>query len=305
MFPDRHLSARLPSSGPLCRFIRPVLYPIEAPRPCAPRVSDHHFPPAHAVELFLHVSVACSSATRKARSAAARSVASGVIDGTRPSGGSTMSDVRRPVRFIDMKSELYAPATSSSVPRSTRRSRPRSATRSLSSSARSSSVKNSRVRVTRRSLERRVELVGPDALQVGLTPRRPWSAACLGRPQIDRYGDGGDDDRHTDDCEKAGAHRRPPAGRIARVMARSARDRILPGARWRTGNSMQGGSFRTRLEEVESRVQKDPAYFGVTGSYLKRQPESQLHHPRLIRQVPIERRLALVSVLLSLVAYDP
>jgi hypothetical protein len=35
-----------------------------------------------------------------------RFCASAVRGGTRPSGGSTISDVRRPVRFIDMNTEL-------------------------------------------------------------------------------------------------------------------------------------------------------------------------------------------------------
>ena len=54
-----------------------------------------------------------------------------------------MSEVRAPVCLTDINCALYAPATSSSVPRSTRLSRPSSAARSLSSSARCASVKNS------------------------------------------------------------------------------------------------------------------------------------------------------------------
>ena len=64
----------------------------------------------------------------------------GVSGGIRPSGGSTMSDVRRPVGLTDWNTALYAPATSRSLPRSTRWSRRSSPARCLSSSARSSSV---------------------------------------------------------------------------------------------------------------------------------------------------------------------
>ena len=62
----------------------------------------------------------------------------------RPSGGSTISDVRRPVCLRLRNTELYAPATSSSVPRTERVSLPGIAERILSSSAISASVKNSR-----------------------------------------------------------------------------------------------------------------------------------------------------------------
>jgi len=85
----------------------------------------------------------CTDASVRWTSASAF-CASGVKAGILPSGGSTISDVRRPVCFRNWKTALYAPATSSCVPRTVRLSLPGSDARCLSSSAISASVKNSR-----------------------------------------------------------------------------------------------------------------------------------------------------------------
>src|SRR3954451_13702291 len=61
----------------------------------------------------------------------------------RPLGGSTTSDVRRPVGFADVNTALYAPATSWALPRLARSLRPASAAAFSSRAVRSSSVKKS------------------------------------------------------------------------------------------------------------------------------------------------------------------
>src|SRR5262249_21118598 len=65
-----------------------------------------YLPPAQARDLFLQVSVDCNRARLNSRSAAAIFWASGVSDGIRPSGGSTIFEVRAPTRFTDKNIEL-------------------------------------------------------------------------------------------------------------------------------------------------------------------------------------------------------
>src|SRR5262249_37174150 len=100
-------------------------------------------PPLHVTYLILHVSVACIRARRNSWSIALIFRASSVSDGIRPLGGSTIIEVRAPVRLWDLNTSLYEPETSNSVPRSARLSFPGSAARALSNSACCVAVKNS------------------------------------------------------------------------------------------------------------------------------------------------------------------
>ena len=86
--------------------------------------------------------MACKSASRYSRSVSIFFCASGVSGGILPSGGSTTSEVRRPVGLTDMNTALYAPATSRSVPFCWR-GRSSMTARCSSNAALSSSVKNS------------------------------------------------------------------------------------------------------------------------------------------------------------------
>src|SRR5258707_15057641 len=103
-----------------------------------------YVPPIHSGDLFLQLSVDYNRVRRNSRSAAAIFCASGVSRGIRPSGGSTISDVRAPTCLLDTKTAwLYARGTSNSVPRSAGLASPYSTDRCLSSSSRCASVKNS------------------------------------------------------------------------------------------------------------------------------------------------------------------
>ena len=61
------------------------------------------FPPAQPCRLFLHTSVGWSSASWNSRISARFFCASGVSGGIFPSGGSTISEVRRPVGLCVVK----------------------------------------------------------------------------------------------------------------------------------------------------------------------------------------------------------
>src|SRR5436853_352567 len=98
-------SIRLPSSGPSCRFMRAVLYRGES----SVRRGDgegSYVPPLQATDFRLHVSVDRRRASRNSRSAAAIFWASAVVAGIRPSGGSTINEVRLPACLIDWNTAL-------------------------------------------------------------------------------------------------------------------------------------------------------------------------------------------------------
>src|SRR5215471_9092752 len=94
-----------PSSGPSWRFMRAVLYRGGGSARRGEGVGSY-LPPLQVGYLILQVSVACIRVRRNSRSAAAVFRASGVSGGIRPSGGSTISDVRAPVRFLDKNTWL-------------------------------------------------------------------------------------------------------------------------------------------------------------------------------------------------------
>src|SRR5262249_60846309 len=84
---------------------------------CGAEGVGSYFPPLHRGDLLLHVSVDCSRARRNSLSAAAAVRACGVSGGSRPLGGSTISEVRFPTRLLDKNTAwLYARATSGSGP---------------------------------------------------------------------------------------------------------------------------------------------------------------------------------------------
>ena len=114
----------------------------------------------------------CRSARRNSRSSRFRSCACGVSAGIRPFGGSTTSDVRRPVGFADVNTALYAPATSCWLPRSTRRLRPTLPERSVVLVGALLVGEELLVRVPGGPFERGLELVEPDPLEIGMAPRR-------------------------------------------------------------------------------------------------------------------------------------
>ena len=95
----------------------------------------------------------------------------------RPFGGSTISDVRRPMCLNERNASLYAPATSRSLPRAFRRSPSASL---LVVEGRGAALVDLGVLLVRqelavpvafRPLERNVELFGPDPLEIRLAPR--------------------------------------------------------------------------------------------------------------------------------------
>src|SRR5580704_1408397 len=113
--PVRQRSGSELSSGPSFRLMRAITYRGGASERRG-EVDGSYFPPAHPGRFFLQVSVDCSSARRKSRSADDVFWASGVDGGKRPLGGSTIFDVRAPVRFVEKNvAALYAPLISRSV----------------------------------------------------------------------------------------------------------------------------------------------------------------------------------------------
>src|SRR5215813_9321792 len=90
--PVKQRSASEPSSGPSWRLILPKLTALYRGGGSARRGEGivSYLPPAQAGNWFLHVLVACSRARRNSRSAAAAFCVSGVSDGIRPLGGSTI-----------------------------------------------------------------------------------------------------------------------------------------------------------------------------------------------------------------------
>src|SRR5215467_2883148 len=103
--PVRQRSASAPSSGPSCRFIRAVLYRGGGSAILGEGVGSY-FPPLHATDFDLQVSVACSRASLNCRSASAIFCPSGVIEGIRPLGGSTINEVRIPACLYDWNKPL-------------------------------------------------------------------------------------------------------------------------------------------------------------------------------------------------------
>src|SRR3954463_13020275 len=98
------------SSGPSERLIAPPPPPTAALYTYAGGVSFRrgdgvgtYLPPAHAGILFLHSSVACIRASVYSRIASRFFCSSAVSGGILPSGGSTIIEVRLPVRRCEVK----------------------------------------------------------------------------------------------------------------------------------------------------------------------------------------------------------
>ena len=138
----------------------------------------------------------------------------------RPLAGSTTSDVRRPVGFADVNTALYAPATSCTLPRSTRWSRPTLPERTVVLVGALLVGEELLVGVSGGPFERRLELIEPDALEVRMPPRGLRHSAVLSA--CARHGRGGLQNqshtcyrrRCTQRLDKSSPHLKPPCCRI-------------------------------------------------------------------------------------------
>jgi hypothetical protein len=144
---------------------------IEAGRGSARRGDGvgSYFPPLQRTDLPLQVSVDCSSARRNSRSAAGVFRASGVSRGIRPSGGSTISDVRAPMCWLDRKNDMIVRA--GDVEFGPMRRRPFLAAERRPLLVQLVPLRGGEeflVRVSGRTLKRRIEFIGPASLQIGL-----------------------------------------------------------------------------------------------------------------------------------------